>query len=285
MPIEVDVIQVPGNGRSSAICAAMVQGIFSCGDTPTLMAEHFYTRPRAPVAVFYGLRGNLRKAFKDYCEHPELTAVYIDLGYWGRLQGGRRSGYHKVAINSRHPTDYFQKFHHPKIRLEALNLKFHSWQRDGKHILLAGMGDKAAAVEGFSTEEWELQAIAEIRKHTDRPIIYRPKPSFRMARPLPGADYSPPSQPLEAVLQGCHAVVTHHSNVAVDGLLSGVSALCWKGVAKPLSQQDFSLLEQPFYPDNHRRWAADISFTQWTPFEMSTGLPWRHLKNEGLVPA
>jgi hypothetical protein len=259
---------------------AMAEGIRHCGDNPIRLFEDQYTAPVAPVCVFYGFSGRNVEMFEDY--RKSGTAVYVDLGYFGRREGGRWSGYHKVVVNSRHPNEYFQRVQHDSKRREAFRIRLKKWS-NGEHILLAGMGDKGAQAVGLGPNEWERGAITRIRKFTSRRIIYRPKPSWKRARPLPGAEYAPSTVSLESVLENCHAVVTRHSNVAVDGLVAGVPAFVWGGVAMPLGLQDLSLIETPLRPEGREQWLNDICYTQWSVAEMRLGQPWRHLKQEGLI--
>lgn len=271
--------------RSHSVCHAMLAGIQAVGDHVRLMPEAQYDQPDADVAVFYGLSGKLRNVFHDYPAAGKI-AVYADLGYWGRRAGsgiGRFRGYHKLAINSRHPTAYFRKFKHDCSRTTKFGLQIMPW-RKGTNVLIASMGAKAAHAEGFAPEAWERKAIDALKKVTDRPVIYRPKPSCPHAAPINGVGYSPPNQPLADVLQNCHAVVTHHSNVAVDSLLAGVPTFCWEGVAAPMSRQDLSEIESPLYPEDRQQWLNDVTWTQFCVDEMQNGMAWRHLKNEGLLP-
>lgn len=259
---------------------AMAQGIRKAGDRPVIRPSANY-RPNDAVIVFYGLVGSLSKALRRQAAHGG-TAIYLDLGYWGRRDGGRFRGHHKVVVNARHPTEYFQRRAHDATRFEKFGLALREW-RDGNHILLAGMGEKGALAEGMVPGDWERAAVAEIRKHSDRPIIYRPKPSWRSAKPIEGTIFSPPAQEVEDVLAGAHAVVTHHSNVAVDGLIGGIPAFCLEGVARPLALTDISRIETPRKDGDRLQWASDIAWCQWSVDEMAAGLPWRHLKDEGFV--
>lgn len=276
---EIAIYLIPGHKRSGLCCHAMYAGIRAMGHRARLLPETAYQGPEHDVAVFYGYTATLRRVMADY-RASGRKAVYIDLGYWGR-EGQR--GYHKVVVNARHPTEYFQNRKHDDSRLGRFGLSPKRW-REGRHILLAGMGDKAAGAEGFRVEAFERDAIAALRHVTDRPIIYRPKPSWLMAQPIDGTIYSPKSHDLNAIMAGAHAVVTHHSNVAVEGLIAGVPAFCWKGVATPLALQDLARIEVPLYPDGREQWAADVAWTQWSIDEMDRGLAWRYLKDEGLVP-
>lgn len=284
MAIKVALYNIgPHHRRSGLVCAAMAAGIKETGDIPIEIDQASYREPVAPVALFYGFIHNLPKIMRDYREQG-LKAVYVDLGYWGRVAGGRWSGYHKLSVNSRHPTEYFQARPKDNSRAAALRISPGPWRSGGRYILLAGMGDKAAEAEGMAPESWERSAIAEIRKYSDRPIVYRPKPSWKTARPIDGAEYSPPTQDVTRVIRAAHAVVTHHSNVAVDGIVAGIPAFCWDGVAKPLSSQDISKIETPRRPEGRVQWVRDIAWVQWNILEMRRGRAWKYLKDEGLVP-
>lgn len=278
--LSVTVYEIAGQGRSHVVCNAMSAGISRCGDKVTRLFADQYRGASGDVAVFYGYTEPLRRVMADYRRYGK--AVYVDLGYWGRHEGGRRVGYHKIAVNGRHPTPYFMARPFKPDRFRHFGLDVLPWRR-GQKIILAGMSAKAAHAEGFLAEQWERKVIAALRRATDRPIVYRPKPNWPGARPLDGADYSPPGEPLQALLADCHAIVTHHSNVAVDGLLAGVRAFCWDGVAKPLASQDLAAIETPIEPEGREAWAAAIAWTQFTVAEMGDGVPWRHLKDEGLI--
>lgn len=260
-------------------CTAMYGGVRSVGDRAYLIPEEQYRGPQFPVAVFYGYTPTLRGIMADYVK-AGLKAVYIDLGYW--MREGLR-GYHKLSINSRHPTAYFQREKHGPERAKAVGISAKPWRERGQHILLAGMGDKAANVEGKAVESWERQALEALQRTTKRRVIYRPKPSWLQAKPIVGTVYSPKDQALESVLENCHAVVTHHSNVAVDALVAGVPSFCWQGVAAPLSLQDLAQIEEPFYPPARDQWISDIAYTQWSVDEMAAGRAWQHLKSEELI--
>ncbi len=281
MALEVAIYGIERHRRSLSCCQAMFAGIRSCGDRPVHLSENSYVEPAHDLAVFYGYTATLRRVMADYIKTGR-KAVYIDLGYWKR-EG--LTGHHKITVNDRHPTAYFQKVKHSNARARLLGVAVDSWRRDREDnpILLAGMGDKAAEAEGRKVEQWEREAIDMIRRFSDRPIIYRPKPSWKQARPLPGTAFSPEAQPLTELFRTCHAVVTHHSNVAVEGIVAGVPAFCWKGVAVPMSLHDIAEIEEPYFPAAREQWINDIAYTQWNISEMTAGKPWRHMKDEGLI--
>jgi hypothetical protein len=291
MALTVACYYIAGRHRSMHIARAMARGIKTAGDIPVLRDEKDFAGVDTDAAVFYGLEGNTPKIFREY--RRVSKAVYVDLGYWGRKTPECKwDGYHKISINDRHPTAYFQARKHAPDRAKVFGLTTSAWRVSGgrfpmdhKYIVLAGMGDKAAAAEGFDAEEWERWAIEKIRAVTKRIIIYRPKPSWKMARPIVGKSilYHDPRQPLEPLLRQSHAVVTHHSNVAVDGLLLGIPCFVQKGVALPMASSDLRSIEEPVLPEEREQWLNDVAYCQWNVAEMRDGLAWRHLKEEGLV--
>lgn len=239
-----------------------------------------YQRVQHDVAIFYGLANGLRRVFDDYRDGHK--AIYIDLGYWGRRKRTRYDGYHKLVLNNRHPTAYFQRRQHGPERFAQFGLQIQPWREAGKHILVIGMSAKAAAADGRPAESWESATINELRLITDRPIVYRPKPNWLEARPIPGSTFGK-GQTLEEALRDCHAVVAHHSNAAVEALIAGVPCICPSGAASVLSGHELSQIETPPMPDGREQWAWDLAHTQYSIEEMQDGTALRYLMNEGLI--
>lgn len=285
MPLDVAVYTLKGNSRSRIIAPFLAAGIERCGDRVRRYMDSDYRgidHHDEQVAVFYGYEGRLPRVMEEY-KAAGRKVVYLDLGYWGRREGGQHAGFHKVSINARHPTAYFQK-NRPPDRIKRFGLNPLPFRRSGDYILLAGMSDRAAASIGLGPEEWERSAVAAIRKWSDRKIVYRPKPSWKGASTLAGCFRGNPKEPIERALRGAWAVVTHHSNVAVDGLIAGVPAFCFDGVAVPMGSQELIDIENPTYPNDRKQWLADIAYCQWNADEMRSGKMWRVLKKDGLIP-
>ncbi len=289
---EVAVYTIKGHTRSRITCEAMAAGIAWHGDKVHVIDESRWKGTAdAQVAVFYGLEGNTPAIFEHYRTTPGLKAVYIDLGYWGRREGGRFTGYHKIVVNNRHPNAYLMEKAMPPDRFQRFGVTIKPpRQVDGKrqqhqHILLAGMGDKGAIAEGYQPEEWERAAIRVLRQYTTREIVYRPKPSWKTAGPIEDTRYSHRDINLEVELADCWAVFTHHSNVAVDAVIEGIPVYCEDGAGTFVAFALPESVEQPYIPKAHGReqWAANLAYCQWSIAEMKQGLPWQHLKTEGLV--
>lgn len=278
----INVFFSPASHRSKMIAKVMQQGIIRSGDKARLVNSNtFDGKVTADAAVFYGLSDKLDQVFKVYRE--QSTAVYIDLGYWQRRINNKYDGYHKVSVNNRHPTAYFQNRQHDAERFKRLDIEIQPWKEGGSSVLLAGMSSKACWAEGLANEQWERNAAKMIRVGTPMPIYYRPKPTWTGARIINGTHFQR-NIDLAQAFSDCHAVVTHHSNVAVDAILAGVPVFCVEGVATPMACTDLRKIATPLRPDGREQWAADIAWTQFTPNEMANGLPWRVLRAEGVIP-
>ncbi len=235
----------------------------------------------ADVAIFYGLRLGLGGVFETY--RTRATAVYVDLGYWNRKPARDRfGGYHKVSVNALHPTAYLRAGH-PDDRLRRVGVRLKPWRERGDRIIVAGMSDRSAALHGFAPEAWERHAVAALMRHTDRPIFYRPKPSWDGARPISGTVFLRGGTDIRGHLHNCWALVTHHSNAAVDALAAGIPVYCDDGAASLLSMPSLDTIDDPPLPDGRDQFLADLAYCQWSVAELASGACWDYLAGEGLV--
>jgi hypothetical protein len=277
----VNVYYARSNIRSVYAAQAAAFGLKKIGERVRLIECRDFKKVDSDYAVHYGFADKLRDVYNAYRE--KSTVVYMDLGYWQRRIRTRYDGYYKIVVNGRHPTPYFQNRRHSDDRLKALGVAIREWRKDGEAIIIAGLSEKAARAEGLEHQTWERQAYATIKRHTDRPIIYRPKPNCSRSRPIKGALYDKKSTP-EQLFSKAHVVVARHSNMAVEALCAGIPVFVDAGVALPLSSQNLVHVESPRYPKGRRQWASDVAWTQFKLDEIKSGLPFVHLKEEGLIP-
>jgi hypothetical protein len=153
-------------------------------------------------------------------------------------------------------------------RWQRHGLRFKDWRRIGDHILVCDQSDAfLKLVGGVDPMAWRRQVRATIGLNSDRPLVWRSKGSKRA---------------LSDDLRKCWAVVTYTSNCAIDALLAGVPIfVLGPSAARPMGQNDLSLIEQPLYPDNREEWAAVLAANQWTLEEMRSGQAWSALNGIG----
>lgn len=271
-----------GGARANAMCDATVEGMRRVGDNISVSRRWDGTTDKFDCIIGYSWMF-CSDAFLAY-KRAGKKFIYIDLGYWARRPPGKRwTGHHKIVVNGRHPTEYF-RMGNPPDRFNRLGVRIKPWRKKGSHILIAGMSAKASETHGLGTQEWERQTAKRLRAVTDRPLLYRPKPSWSGASPLPHCTMVNRAGPIESYLREAWAVVTHHSNVAVDALVNGVPVYAQEGVGSVMSMNSLEDIESPYYPDDREGFLADVAYCQWDAEEMAKGLPWRFFKEKGLIP-
>lgn len=225
------------------------------------------------MAIIYGMGPGHKEAF-DRLRAEGKNVLVIDLGYWRRHYTLEGSTCYKVCVNHWHPTELLPVMDMPPNRFQKMSMPIAPWRKTGDYILLPGMGQKSYVLYQYPEMSWDLWAAKEIRKYTDRPIIYRPKPSWKNAPPIPDTIYSPPGEPLDEILDKTWAVVNHHSNVGIDALLRGVPVFSWEGAAKHWSSDDLSKIETPYYPTNREKLFHNLAYFNWSIDEIRGGECW-----------
>lgn len=247
-----------GQKRYRRISQAMHAGIIACGDKAAIR-EMMLPKMEAHAAVMYGWKHVA--ALKCYPRY-----VYFDLGYW------RRESFYRFSINGWSP---LLKRGMPPTRFLSLGLEIKPWRAMGDEIIVAGSTAKACAEHGLGYQQWEREAIAKLQGMGKR-IVYRPKPSDRLATPIPGSIMD--RRPISEALDNCWGWVTHHSNSAVDALLAGIPVHCETGAAAHFSIPLESMAD-PELLQGREQFLYDVAWLQWTLEEMRSGEAWRHIRS------
>lgn len=152
-------------------------------------------------------------------------------------------------------------------RLQALGVEVKPWSNAGRHILLAPQSDYfMREIAGWKAGDWTAHVMAELARHTDRPIRTRAWAPDKIKL----------GKSLAEDLDGCWALVTHSSAAAITALLAGVPVfLTGESPALTMGLSQLSRIEQPRRPDGRREWAARIAASQWTLEELAAGDAWR----------
>ena len=258
--------------------------------------------PDTDVVIAFGVKGKSRQIISDHLQVGRST-LFFDKGYsrWGG-EGGHTE-YSRISVNGSDPLDYFmrpgedrntdrfdglvkrlletperKKFRHIVTYPEARS------KNTTGNILICGSSEKYHAFHGLEhPTTWAERLVRELRKLTDRQIIYRPKPSWKNARPIAGTSISTKAQSIGDALRSCHVLVTHGSAAAMDAILYGVSALALgRSIAQPVSETILTNIEAPFWPGSPllNRWCNAMAYCQWTTEELRTGEAWAELKKE-----
>lgn len=216
-----------------------------------------------------------------------LLAAHVEAGrHFALFDKGymRRESFVRVSIDAWQPLAYFQRAR-PSDRFDRLGIRLQPRKR-GRHIVFAGSSQKYANFHGLGdATAYAEGVIATVRERTDRPIVYRPKPSWAAnhadeCAPIEGTIYAGPEKPLAHWLEGAHALVTHGSNAALDALAAGVPVIVLgESIARPMSAS-MEQIEEPYFPGDAERlqFFSDAAYAQWTLEELRSGEAWADLR-------
>lgn len=191
---------------------------------------------------------------------------YIDNGYFGNH--GRKV-YFRIIKNNVHDTrDIIER---PSDRLIPCEAKLKNFT-PGRKILLAPPSVKSFTMWDIDQEQWIAETIAEIKKHTDRPIEVRLK--------RPRNDRMAVDTMEEALDNDVHCLVTYNSVAACEAVMLGKPAITLgPNAAGVVCSNSLAEIENPYIPsyDERDAWLRHLSYSQFTFNEMSDGTAWRIL--------
>jgi len=211
------------------------------------------------------------------CRAAGQRILYFDKGYVrSRRQGAPTWDYWRISLDAHHPTGTtLTRFKMPGDRLEGLELDVAKWRSRGLQIVFAGSSAKYHNFYGLEDPTtFAARVIKRLRKRTDRPLVYRPKPSWRDAVPIQNSRFSLAKERIVDVLTNAHCLVTHGSNACFEAALMGIPTIVLgDAVARPISSTSLDDVEMPFL-GKRTQWLANLAYHQWTEDEMRSGEAW-----------
>ena len=239
--------------------------------------------------------------------------LYMDKGYC-RAKGARLNdpdGSIRISINSWQPLKYLHKFEDrsdrwAEIRSKRIRRKNTRWRTDdtdkfggviglepqetigrheGSYILLAGSSVKYHRWQGIEgPQEFAENTIKELRKYTDKPIIYRPKPTWDNKKPIGGTIWKGHNDVTYADLldTDLYAVITHTSNAALEANFYGIPTITLgNAIVTPVSSTKISDINNVYRAtiEEKNSLGRSLSYFQWKLKEIKDGLMWIHLKD------
>ena len=231
-----------------------------CGQAP--VSEFDYKATQDSIV----LRGILKHKIMKRCWQDQRDFYYVDTGYFGN---GRWKHWHRIVKNNLQLTEIQPR---PGDRWERHRIKFQPWQQ-GRKIVIAAPDEKPCKFYNINLEEWIKQTVATIQQHTDRPVVVRQRAARRIDRIS--------TDTLAQALVDAHALVTFNSNAATESILLGVPVFTLApNAAGPVSTQDLSQIETPYYPDQDKlyAWASSLAYGQVHIDEMKNGSAFEIIK-------
>lgn len=222
------------------------------------------------------LRGILKHKIMKRCWEEGRSFYYVDTGYFGNeVSSSNPQGWkywHRIVKNNLQHSEIIDR---PNDRWAAFNRKLSPWKKTGKKILVAKPDEKPCKFYGIDLEQWLEETVATIKKHTDRPVVIRDRAPKR-------EDRINTSTLKQALDDDVFALVTYNSVAATEAVLYGIPAftLAPCNAASPVSSQDLSQIENPYYPDTDKliAWVSHLAYGQFHVSELKSGEAMKKLK-------
>lgn len=272
--------------REQMLCTALRRGMAAHGDQLEVLPYDDDPRDLECDAVaFIGMKC---REWHQHCRATGKRFLYFDKGYFYPKEKHASAKAPivqcwRVSVDTTQPLEHLSDAQHPIKRWDGFGPRPTPWREpmpDG-HILLAGSSLKYHEFHGLPHPTAYFQAIVDdLRRHTDRPIHYRPKPSWRAATPIDGTEFVP-SGSFEFQAKGAHAIITHGSNAALIGMLSGIpSIILGNGIMRLISSTELTEIEKPYLAseDERLQLLANLAWSQFNLREFGDGTAWAHIK-------
>lgn len=223
------------------------------------------------------MRGILKKKIIYKCWETGRTFYYVDTGYFGNERTSKNPNgwkyWHRIVKNDLQHNKITER---PSDRFSIFKRSFKPWNKDGRAIMIAAPDEKPMKFYGLDLEQWIKDTTAEIKKHTDRPIVVRARNKNRIER------IQEDTLQEALVKQNVFALVTFNSVAATEAIFNGIPAfsLAPSNAANPVSSNDLSQIENPYYPsqDKLQAWGNHLSYGQFHVDEMRSGKAHRILE-------
>lgn len=267
-----------GKPREDRIAAALGKAVLAGGDGFEVRAVEDYRAPVGEVGCVFGVKGISRRLLDDH-RAAGKHVLFFDKGHTRQKVNGEALW--RVSVDADMPLSTFQRERRPDDRARALAFTpAPRWF--GDRVLFAGSSQKHCDFHGLGDcTAYARGVIKQIHAITDKPVIHRPKPTWRDAMPIDGVAFSRPPTTLADELKRCFVLVTHSSNAALDAILAGVPAIVLgPGIARPVAAHRIADIDRPFWPSEQtrRQWFADLAYCQWTLNEMASGEMWNTIR-------
>jgi hypothetical protein len=199
----------------------------------------------------------------------------------------------KVGLNGINRDAYFgPNMGHDSERSNLLKLKVKPWQTGGEYILICGQHDKSLQWQGMPRmSNWVIDTISEIKKYTDRPILFRPHPrcslphiehEFKNVRRQDPMKIDGTYDDFDMSFSNIYATVSYSSNPGIHSVLEGVPAFVGPASLAYDAANDINFLHDindPKRPDR-TQWLNNYAWTEYTVDEIASGIPLKRLTNK-----
>lgn len=264
--------------REMRIARALGEAVEASGHTFELRSTTDFKYPRGDLGCIFGVKRPARR-FID--EHKRVGAnfLFFDKPHFRQKLEGEVM--YRASLNSYMPGELTR--YDDGERFRRLRRPVCNWMK-GEAIVIAGGSQKHADFNGLgNATEWAEDVVRQVREQEpQRPIVYRPKPSWHDAVPIADTRFSGRAETIQQVLDGAWCLITHSSNAVVDAIVAGVPTfVLGEHPARKLSStklDDYGWLGMEAHSRQAREdFLADLMWCNFTVEEIRSGWPWANI--------
>jgi hypothetical protein len=231
---------------------------------------------------------------REICRAAERAGVswaYFDKGYDRHRTADTSVGwleYWRVSCNGHQPEKYVGIAKHDRSRADEAGHRLSQRKTNGTHVLVDGSSAKhwwfVSDQPLMDKKEMDIYAnqkvaelIADVKRHTKRPIILRPKQSWHRAKPVPGTEFVMGRKDPQDDLNRSWCCITYGSNLCFDSVLAGTPAIViGDGIARCVASKTLDEIENPYWASDsdRRQWLNNTAWCQFKLGEYTSGLAW-----------
>ena len=281
--MKINVFKKFGPLNSAPVFDAFIKSLQASGEKVLINASE-----KCDVAVIWSVlwQGRMRNYKPVWDQYNKMGKPIICL----EVGGIKRNVTWKIGINGVNREADFANQSVDEDRWQKFNIKLKPWQQTGDNIIICGQqGASHQWRNNPSMIAYFNQQIAEIRKHTNKPIILRPHPRNHVSIDCskfndvkivgPKRDNKTYDDTnLQDIFDSAWALVNYSSNPAMQSVFNGIpvfvspASLCYD-----VGNNKLANINNPVMPDR-QQWANKLSYTEWWIDEIAKGLPWNRIK-------
>ncbi len=230
----------------------------------TLVRRKKYNNPQEEC-LFRNLDGNEQLVLDKI--NNRYPFWFVDTGYTNFLHGKNKK-WHRLVRNHIHWGGYFRS---PVDRLINFPSFPQPWREAGDRILIIEPGPFAAKIFKVDIAQWKYNIEAELRKYTDKKIVFREKVTKKQRAPL----YK------HLLDEDYYCVININSNAAVESLWAGIPVITLdRHITNQVSRNQIKSIND-LYRGSLAEWLAMLSYSQFTYEELIDGTAYRLLTEQG----
>ena len=240
---------------------------------------------------FVMIYGVIMRQYKEWCKELGVNWVFLDKGVDREILPNDPNRMVRFSVNSYYPHKHYHKFENNSSRVNTvadfLPIRKTQTVEPDSPVVFAGSSHKYHAFHELIPDptQYAKKQIEKIRLACDRPIIYKPKPSWKDKSPIEGTFYITGGGLEKWISKGLikkpHCVISHGSGILMEANFLGIPTICLGAspVCK-ISRTTIEHIDNLYVPtlDEKYKIANAVSSFQWNSSEIESGEMWNYLK-------